>query len=292
MQEHRFGILTRPVSLSFGHFEIRPDPDFQAAQDWVTEYGHHDGYVYPPATVQLLETGEEVPRSRRPAHLFRMPASHVLLCNSACDQNDSHRVHASLVLQLIAYLYETCLQFDNWWFEARVPIRQHPLSVIRRNTEHFLSHAYDNWVQWPNVTRNRFVTTLFMFNRAPSYCWDWEHFTAQYMVFDSFFRTAVDLGLTSSKGGHAERFKRVCEDLGLAQSDSTICDFVRLRNDLFHEVLWDGGKPGSAGSGQAILCQFHLRKLNQCLIPAILGYKNEFSRSCWWSFARHFFAPP
>jgi hypothetical protein len=122
-----------------------------------------------------------------------------------------------------------------------------------------------------------------MFNRAPSYELDWEHFAIEYMVFDALYKTATELNLTPTTRIHPERFDRLCSTFNIPENAAKKEQFVDLRNDLMHETLWDGGHPESPDSDEACLCRFHLRRLNQRLIPAILGYGNDFVRSDWWT---------
>ena len=65
-----------------------------------------------------------------------------------------------------------------------------------------------------------------------------------------------------------------------------ICD---LRNELFHETLWDGSQPCTAVNTDAFMCAYHLRRFNQRLIPALLGYNNEYVKTEWWSLSSFLF---
>jgi hypothetical protein len=56
-----------------------------------------------------------------------------------------------------------------------------------------------------------------------------------------------------------------------------------LRNQLFHEALWNNQTPGQ-GSSDARLIEKWLAKMNDQLIVAITGYKNKFTGRGWWSF--------
>ena len=266
--------------------EINPHDQFDDANEWITKYAHRDGFVFPPIEKLGKESGEILPHTERPSHLHRLPASHNLRMDTAKPDD---RTEASFILQIVGFLHGTWLQFEDWWFDSRVPLGKMGLSSSQATNEHFLTHAYKAWQKWPTSVRKRFTTTLFMFNRAPSYEWDWEHFVVEYMVFDALYRTAVDLKLIfarDDKGkqiGHATRIIHICHELNLQENAALAKDFAKLRNDLLHETLWDSGQPGGAGSAEAFLTQFHLRRLNQRLVLAILGYKNDFMRSGWWS---------
>jgi hypothetical protein len=292
MQTYKVGFLQERVTFTFEPGEITPIEDFDAAREWVNRSKHKDGFLYPPEVIQRLDDGTDVANSRRPAHLYHVPASHSLTCDLPVNSEDRHRTDASVIMQLIAYLFETWLQFDDWWFDARVPMRLPGLGASKTTTELFVSQSFAKWAVWPEMTKRRFVSALFMFNRAPSYEWDWEHFSAQYTVFDALYRTAVETDLIAEAKSHSERIRAFCNGLGLADSPEWVQEFVRLRNDLLHEAIWDGGLPGSAGGESAYMCQHHLRRLNQRAIPAIFGFSNEFVSSTWWSRSRTNFGTP
>lgn len=295
MQMYLFGFLNRDVAYTLPGVAIRPHDQFDFEKELVMQYVHRDGFVYPPLEKVGKESGELVPNTERPSHLYHLPASHKLQMDS---DNPGDRTEASFIIQIVGYLHETWLQFDDWWFDSRVPLSKMGLSLSLETSEHFLRHAYQTWQNWPDSVRKRFTTTLFMFNRAPSYEWDWEHFVIEYMVFDALYRTAVDLRLITAKDekgkqiGHAKRIGHICRGLGLQENAEHAGYFAKLRNDLLHESLWDSGQPGGAGSSAAFMTQFHLRHLNQRLVLAILGYKNDFMRSGWWSLGSFTFGIP
>jgi hypothetical protein len=292
MDTYKIGFLRQHITLSFEVGEIVPVATFDAAREWIDSIRHEDGFLYPPEVIQRLDDGTDVPNSRRPAHLHHLPASHSLKCGFATKPDDRHRTDASMLMQLVAYLFETWLQFEDWWFDSRVPIKDHGLCLSKTTAERFLSHSYDRWKQWPVRTQRRFVNILFMFNRAPSYQWDWEHFSAQYMVFDALYRTGRDLKLCDKELPHRDRIIQACSIFGVPWDRNKVQQLVQLRNELLHEVIWDGGQPNSAGSGDAILCQYHLRRLNQRLISAIIGFRNSFVSSNWWTSGAVFFGDP
>jgi hypothetical protein len=104
----------------------------------------------------------------------------------------------------------------------------------------------------------------------------------EYMVLDGCWRLAERRH--GVKGGrHADRITKLCQKFGLAQDLARIETLVNLRNELFHETLWDGSQPCTAVSEAVFMEPFHLRRLNQRLIPALLGYRNRYVTTIWWS---------
>jgi hypothetical protein len=292
MASYHFGFLMLNCGLTFNGGEITPIEDFDSNQKMIAEWEHEDGFVYPPITHRLDKNGDAVPNTERQAHLYRLPASHLLQLHSD-DSSDPRRTRASCVIHLLASLKDTCLQFADWWFDARVPTgRRHAIFCPQDVTEDFLSRCFAVWSAWPEAERKRLLNSLFMLNRAPAYEWDWERFAVEYMVVDALYRTAANLHLMPVVRKHEERIDGMCQAFGLMRNESQVAEFVKLRNDLVHETLWDGGRPGTAVSGSAILAPVHLHSLNRRLVLAVLGYHNEYMRSAWWAFGNVRFDPP
>jgi hypothetical protein len=289
---YRFGILRENVGYHFAAGTIEPVPGYSSVKKWIDVCAHEDGFLYPPVVESRTKNDKTVSKSQRAAHLHRVPPTHELRLTRLSGA-DHQRAHASFVIQLMGYLYGTWLQFDDWWFDARVPLGgMHNIHFAKKTAEHFLSHAYVRWQEWSGEVRHRFTNILFMLNRAPSYDWDWEHFLIEYMVLDACHKTAEDLKMVPNRGKHGDRIERLCKTYNLMQDANLIKDIVRLRNDLFHETLWDHGQPGTASSPNSFFSPLHLRRLNQRLVLGLLGYENDYMRSCWWSIGTFSFGIP
>ena len=126
------------------------------------------------------------------------------------------------------------------------------------------------------------TNVLFMHSRAPSYEWDWERFTIEYMVLDGCWRLAELLNGVKGKH-HSERIKKLCEKFAIPYDAKGVERLVTLRNELFHETLWDSSQPCTAVAAEAFIKPYDLRQLNQRLIPALLGYDNRYVHTIWWS---------
>jgi hypothetical protein len=279
------------VAYHFVGGEFLPVTQFEEGNRWIAKYAHQDGFLYPPIYKFKDKKGKLIPNSERPAHLHRVPASHNLQLDLSVLPEDRQRAHASFIMHLIAYLHGTRLQFEDWWLDARIPLEAtHNILFASKTAEHFISYAYKKWQRWPWTVRKRFTNILYMLNRAPSYEWDWEHFVVEYMVLDACWRTAADLKLTPTKRvHHAEQIDVLCGIFKIERKTDLAKEIVRLRNDLFHEALWDGGHPGNAANSGAFFSPLHLRRFNQRLVLALLGYDNPYMRSGWWSMGRFSF---
>jgi hypothetical protein len=251
----------------FNNGRIVPISEFDRALRYVRKRINKDEYIYPP-TEKDVETDlnwkpiRTVPRTKRPAHLYGLPASHELYVYPAKPEADIREGSAGFIIHLLAFLFRTRLQFSDWYFDGRIAMKRFSPRVDNAvQAGNYLSLAYKVWSGWPEKERKRFTNILYMFSRADIYRWEWEEFIIQYMVLDACWKMAEKLfGLRVTK--HADRIKKLCDRFSLTQIQ-TILDIktvVKLRNDLFHETLWHNGRPGS----------FVGRKPYH--IPTVIGY--------------------
>ena len=284
-----FGFLPRPIRCEFHGIAMEPVPDYASASGWIASHTDHDGFVPPPyeqigsfdpRTMQLLA----VKGAPTVAPLFKLPASHLVKFPSGLAK-ELHRTHASFIIHLAAYLFDTWVQFENWWFSARVPVTGgHAPAVSDSTVQHFVAHCYDTWRSWPEKDQVRTTNLLFMHCRAPSYSWEFEQFTFEYLVTDACWRSAARTQQLSDPR-HEERIIKLCEFFGIPQEAAAIKEIIDLRNDLVHEALWAGMQPTSGGTAAAFRRVYDLRRLNMRLIPAVLGYRNRYVQTPWWNLA-------
>lgn len=286
----RFGFLPCEYAIEFEGGTISPVPNYDEGLALVEQYTHEDGFLYPPLGWRVNESGEEVPKTRRPAHLHPVTASHELSLHFSGTTEDLGRGPGGIVIRLLAYLFGVRLQFEGWWLDGRVPMRStHSIHVNKAVAGDFLSNCYQAWRNWDERKKKVVLNLLFMHSRAPSYEWDWERFMTEYMVFDGCWKLSEFAG---KKISHGDRIKTLCGKWGIPSNNALINSIVKLRNDLFHETIWDGSQPCTGVSSEAFLQAYNLRRLNQRLIPALLGYNNSYVRTSWWALGSCLFEKP
>ena len=285
----QFGFLNYPKELNFGHGQIAPRADFEASLKFVEKYGNRDGYIYMPQVRtycgDFSEAGvsELVPNTERPAQVFDLPMSHDLIIRDPIDLKDVRHADAGLIVHLLAFFFGTRLQFMGWSFDGRVPTKPtNSLHFKEDVPEHFVTFTYAKWRTWSTALQRRFINIIYMHGRAHSCLWEWERFIYQYMVFDAIYKFHTELGGQSVKK-HGRRISELCQEYGVPENKDLIDKISKLRNDLFHEALWDGNTPGLRG-GEAFLMEKWLGNLNSRLIVALTGYRNDFTRRGWWFF--------
>jgi len=293
----RFGYLPHDQTIEFEGGQIVPLDTFLDAATWVAAYAHKDGFLYPPVVTTQLGSPlpgmpwsavedfrwEDEPHTNRPALLHHLPSSHEIGLRERPINGDLRSNEGAFLLNLAAYVFGVRLQFSGWWFDGRIPIKStHNIAAGPVSISRLFSHGFRVWRHWPEGARLRFTNALYMNSRAPSYEWDWERFAVNYMVFDALYKLARDRDVVASTR-HCNRLGAMCKAFGLAIENQHADEIYRLRNELFHEALWSGSQPCTSMSPSAYQQVGNLRRLNQRLLPALLGFQTEYIRTSWSS---------
>ena len=294
----RFGFLPEPLVASFSGVQIEPLPDHAQRLAWYQKKSNIDGYFYPPlvATYQGNFKGKKprkIPRTTRPAAVYRLPASHTLSIKAPIKPAFPHSDFA-LLIHLLAFIFGTRLQFEEWNFDGRVPAKpQLAASISTPVRIHFVEHVYEWWKGLPSELKVRAVSLFYAYNCSVAAEWEWDAFYQQYMVFDGLFRLHADLSALTPKTSHKGRFAILCSAYGIPINESLVDELYKARNNLFHEAMWAGAMIGHGTSGQnAYHYPQHLARLNARLLCAITGYRNSFTSSVWWAFGQFLFQRP
>jgi len=292
----KFGFLFFDDQLSFHGFLIKPVDNYKDLAKEVEEYVNQDGFIYPPMSHKVkLEAisgrvVEEITKTYRPAVFYQLPASHEIILKNSKNKNITREGLLGLILHSLAYMFGTRLQFHDWWFDSRIPVKvtTHNINFDKNDLEHFLDHTLNKWKSWDSKNQKLFITILYMLSKSACYEWDWERFAIEYMIVDACFRLIQNLGLLQSRDPipHRKRIKKLCETFDIPHDEAYINDIVDIRNDLFHEITWGNGLPGSAGSSKTYKMGDDLRRLNQRLILAMLDYKTNYIHTDWRSISQ------
>jgi len=309
MKRDYFGFLPYRWTIEFDGGKVSPIPGFEEHAVWVDKYTNEDGFLYPPIEQRVevdpitMKPLQYIPKTEKPAHLHKILPSHELCLYQSGTEEDVRKGSGSFIIHLLAYLFGVRLQFYDWWLDGRLPIKErartHSIRFTEKTAEEFLSHCYKTWRNWNEKEQSLITNLLFMHTRSPSYGWDWERFTIEYMVFDGCRRLAESLNLIQRKQRKKKRprntgelIKTLCDSFSIPCDDDLACKIVSLRNELFHRTLWDGSQPCTAVSSLAFMSHLHLRQLNQRLFPALFGYKTHYVQTKWWIHGKFEFDQP
>ena len=296
----KIGYLSYEGTLQFSGGRISSLLSFDNAYEYVNKRANKDGFFYPPIVETylqnhevidgILETHEElIPNTKRPAQMFKLPASHEIQLFNPVYTNEPRSGDGLFITYLIAFIFGVRLQFFDWFFDGKVPINPNQDFLFSPSaTENFLDSAYRIWRNNSDDQKKLITNLLYMQTKIRSYEWDWERFLISYMIIDGCYRYLNETqGVIS--GQHRNRIKAVLEYFNMKLNLDWIDQIVNLRNELFHETLWVGGQPGNSGTTYSYSAAFHLSKLNNRVIFAILGYQGEYIRSSWWSRGTYMF---
>jgi hypothetical protein len=301
--QDKIGFLAVAQDISFDGGELLLLPEYAENAAYVDTRTHQDGFVYPPEVEayerhierspegQLLIKTEQtpLPKTRRPATLYRLLPSHELRLPQVVLRDAPRFGDASFVLQAIAFAYGVRLQFFDWWFDGRVPI--HPGTawhVTRETVADFTSSAYRVWQGYGPDSQKLIINLLYTTTRAISYHFDWERFIFSYMVLDGCFALAkAHHGVTANS--HGSRIQAMCTHFGIPIRADSLTKIVALRNKLFHESLWADRVLGSQGGQDISILLLSLRKIGRRVLAALLGFNGHFVRSEWWTLDKDWF---
>jgi hypothetical protein len=290
MVEDQFGFLDYNDAIIFENGIIEPISNFKENLKWINKYLNKDGFIYPPIVSDYhldisFNKKEEIPNTDRPALLHKIPPSHQIRVHHPMFNPEYRKWDLNFIIQLLAFIKGVRLQFSEWWFDGRVPIKNiNNLSISPSVLSEFLSHSYNKWRELEELYKKWFINILFMHNRTSTYEWDWEKFMMNYTVFDGSFKLFATINKIKNKIKHEERFKVLFDFYGIPYHEEYINQIIFLRNDLFHQTIWDGGLPTAAEDKyKGFYHHLSLMKINLRIIPAILGYQTNFIKMPWWS---------
>jgi hypothetical protein len=288
----RFGFLQEPVNTSFDGVRLIPLPDHAQRLDWFTKNSNSDGFYYPPQVATYVTRSStkrraKLPQSERPAAVYHLPASHELSITTPLVRAHPYS-DAVLLTQLLAFIFGTRLQIEEWRFEGRIPQKSMlAASVTDEVRLGFVQHAYGWWMTLSPALRARVINVFYAYNRAVAQEWEWDEFSQQYIVFDALFRLHADLRCFVSRATHKMRFNVLCQAYEIPYNEGLVTTLYGARNELFHEGMWASAMIGHRAPGSdAVQYPRHLARLNARLLCAITGYKNSFTSSVWWAMGR------
>lgn len=294
-----FYYLPVPDHLEFEDGLIEPVPNLDQITAAVAKWTHPDGHVYPRMQKTMRQKPgwkrpRKVPQSERPGLLHQLPTTHSLhLANPVLNQEQARYGPAGFLIHFLGFLYGFQCQFHDWWMDGRVSVRtgaDHPPPTASR-AGNIITRALRTWHSF--APRQRLVATnlLYLHSRTVVYEMEWECFQAEYQVLDAVFALARDTGQIPPRPRipHDQRIAALCNRFGIPLDGGILQTVVRLRNELLHEVLWDGRMPGEARSPESLLASEWVHRLVRRATFAALGLHGTYIRTPWWGFGTFVF---
>lgn len=291
----RFGFLNDKISFIFDGGSVDTVNDFVKVRKWINSQTNLDGYLYPSISYKAnkdIQSGKwkRIPKTNRPAKYFHIPPSHCLMLTNPSDVRTNRYGLGSFIVQSLAFLYGTKLQFWDWFIEGRIPTKTQTINIalFAPDVQIFFDKAVPTWSKYNDKDKNRMINLLFVHSTAGAVEWDWQRFQLEYMVTDACYAIARD-NKKCKIVKHEERFSALCDAYGLVKDKLLFQTFVRLRNDLFHETLWDGGRVFTSPRNESFFAPLHLRRFNHRLITAMLCGEGRYTKTKWTSVGTYAF---
>lgn len=290
----KIGFIPLKLDVVFSKGRIQKLGTFDEAERYMHENSNTDGYYYPPVVARYELKGPTyekpnfaagpLPRSKRPAHLFKLPASHEIVLHWPYS-DDPRNNECMFLVQFLACIFGIRAHITEWWIDGRIPQKtSNDYNIYEKALPDLTDMALGTWLACKTPEQQLHLTNLlYMHNRVFSYEWDWEQFTVAYMVFDGCYRYLQRYTDFQEVSGHAKRFKLVLDEIKIPFEEKRIKNFVNLRNNLFHETLWDSKHPGTSARHDAFIASRQMKKLCTRILLFILGYRGEYLAQPWWS---------
>ncbi len=178
-----FGYLPEAVEIDFSAGRIFPVENYVEVQAWFEKHRWKDksgsdrgGTLYPPMTeVWVLDPITKqpchaIPQSKRPAQLYRVPASHQMILKHPPGNREMERLGTiGFLMHLIGYLYDCRQQFHDWWLDTSVPMGTSSLHPSKSVADDFVERAYDTIRTWESRLQVLMTNILYMHCRAASH---------------------------------------------------------------------------------------------------------------------------
>lgn len=263
----QFGFLTEPVSVTLEGMTVVPAIDFASVVASCVSKADRDAFVGSSGS------------------MFKLPATHVIRCEDQVPDLKRWRLgEGGILVHGLGFLFGARVQFHDWWFDGRVPIRSTAICSMRpSDPSSVIARMLHRWKAMPDQAKRRYLSVLYFEGRVQSYYWHWEQFLFRYISFDALYRTCVQLKLVREARSHGERFRALADADILTMSpgdEERTRSFIKLRNSLVHESLVSGST-ASRDCNDVVDAAYHLKRINERLILRIAAVKCSFVRAPW-----------
>ncbi len=288
-----FGFLRLKSPFNIGGYRIQIIPKYEQQISIIGKYANKDGYYYPPIIKTYKLNVKTNKKSRnayrntaRPASIFRVAVTHQILCESEMSSNQFRESDGHFILSFLGFLYNTRLQFWNWWWEGRINIKQEQTIQFSENQlPDILTKGLTFWKAFSLSQQKTFLNASFLYQRGKALEWPYEQFLHYYICLDAiWYLENFNYNLSKKRFTHKERIITLCQKLNIIYDNDAVDLVYKTRNDLFHEGLFGSLNPLSRVSPDRYEVTRYLDLLIERMLIAILGFKPKFLSAPWWEF--------
>ncbi|WP_321365948.1 hypothetical protein [uncultured Desulfuromusa sp.] len=280
-----FGFLPIAENIKFSSGQIVASPEITSIIEKTHKLACQDGFIYPPLLHGADVTSGYDPQKSSdifpPIFYCHVPTTHSLeFVRPLESMQDARRSLSGFIIHFLGFLYGYRIQFYDWWFDGRIQVKSTCTQIQPRSTQAaaILDKAIKTWLQWGPRKQQIATNILYLHSKTPSYKSDWERFQTEYQIID-----AICFLANVSNHSHSQRIKKLCEKYSIIVDNEKFEAVKTLRNDLFHEALWEKGMLGDIGSHTSINSPNWLHKISKRAIFAVLGINGKYVESDWQS---------
>lgn len=293
LYEDEFGFIPEPALISLPCGKIEPLPEYHQLKEDLERAAHRDGFLYPPTItvrrailgscalpVADLDKWELVPRSERPSPVQDIPASHKLSVRGDIGKDGRNGVGGFLV-HLTGLVYGVRAQFHDWLIDGRVSIKnRNDFCVHGHAADRLFEAALNTWSAWPEQLQTRITNILFVVAKASCEEYEWLKFALDYMAFDACYRIAEHIHHIQAKT-HKDRFAVMASYFEVHHDSRQFSCWTQMRNNLFHEALWNTEAPGHSTFSSDSENVMYLGAFTSRITVALLGFPCKYVGSDW-----------
>jgi len=209
-----------------------------------------------------------------PTHEFALSKD---FSNSSLD--DSAKNPSFFLMQIIAYIEGFRIMPEEFFFDGKIPIKP-TCNLICRNNSLIIKKSLERWLKLNEQGREELTGLFYFFNRSPSYHWQFEQFSHDFMIFDSLFKFYLK-HYSSFKYTRDTRYGDFLNNIKVNFEESELINIVNLRNDLFHQFKWGDGKPCLNPSSEMVrsICLF--RRMLHAVLARFIDLDGPYFENQW-----------
>ena len=293
LYEDEFGFIPEPALISFPCGKIEPLPAYHQLREDLEQSANRDGFLYPPTiTVRRAVCDlsalphpepaqwEVVPQTERPSPVQDIPASHKLSVRGAIAKSGRNGI-GGFVVQLMGFMYGVRAQFHDWRLDGRISIRNRgDFHTYGYTANRFFEAALTTWSGWPPALQTRITNILYVLGKASCEEYEWLRFALGYMAFDACYTIARDVHHVSARN-HRDRLAKMAGCFTIQQDSEQFSRWVHMRNNLFHEALWNTEVPGYSTFSPDSENVMYFGSFTHRIIVALLGFPGKYVESNW-----------
>lgn len=274
-----FGFLPKKCDIEFKYGKIATLENLEKLIADIRTVSHEsNGFFYAQAhyteTRSITDPNAQVIKSPSYSpNIFTFYTTHsISLHGTNGDFFDLKNNPYFFTLQIIGYVTGYRVMPNAEWFDLKVPSRPTINTYVsNKDFINSLNVSITNWHIFNEEKRVTLANLLYIFNRNPSYGWDFERFAFEYQIIDTCFMLLKPTLNLKKNINHSERLSIILNHFEISFDKSDVDNIVDIRNNLVHELKW--GKELFAGDVEEnhLRLTDYLHRLNHRILGLMMG---------------------